>query len=83
MRDPKDWLHISSTKPVFDCGQQLGEGWTPPGFFALDTQDEKDNHSSYYTGSVVFQAKKDRAFHYTSGRRYVLLVATKKKKTAR
>ena len=42
MHDPR-----GSTCPgpsrFFDCGQELGEGWAPPGFFALDTQDEKDN----------------------------------------
>ena len=33
--------HVRDQAVVFDCGQQLGEGWAPPGFTALDTQDEK------------------------------------------
>ena len=61
------WVHMSGTKPFLDCGQQLGEGWAPPGFFALDTQDEKDNHRLHHTGSVVARVSKDRACHRTSG----------------
>ena len=57
---------MSGTKPFFDCGQQLGEGWAPPGFTALDTQDEKDNHRLHHTGSVVARVSKDRACHRTS-----------------
>ena len=26
---------MSGTKPIFDCSQQLGEGWAPPGFKAV------------------------------------------------
>ena len=36
-------------------------------FFALDTQDEKDNHRLHHTGSVVARVSKDRACHRTSG----------------
>ena len=59
------WVHMSGTKPFLDCGQQLGEGWAPPGFSALDTQDEKDNHRVHHTGSVVARISKDRACHRT------------------
>ena len=38
---------MSWTKPFFECGQQLGEGWAPPRFFALDTQDEKKTATDY------------------------------------
>ena len=39
---------MSRTKPVFDCRQQLEEGWAPPAFYALDTQDEKEKHKQCF-----------------------------------
>ena len=37
----------------FGCGQQPGEGWEPPGYFALGTLHDEDNQKHHTVSAVA------------------------------